>query len=477
MLITRRGLGAINPIFSTAANIPLVQGGQSQQGGSAGTYSEEHAGGFSITQFTWQQVVIESNPIRGASAAEWDAKLAYWRNAVATVAASSLAPCDPGALTDGGTSCYYGRYTPLVSWNPDDAPELLPPGVFAVYSVPFGVYEMQDGKFVRAFVPSAQQRRDMEWAVIHGSQVRLFGNASKQTRIDARFLDDGYVIAQLKKLVAPVGGNARELMARLSVDQMIAAVPDMMLFSINFLRNSIQPTPEERTSEGGFYAWIARGGFPLSKAVVTGQAPTSDAIGIQFCTGFECACPSGGANAGFPSCVPAGFNSSGVGSSPSEGSFHPYVRIPQDAVKSDVQLSLVHNDPSWITKFGNIGAKVMQEIAGAFCANQGFTQEYLQNQMKPKYIDAAGKACTKGAPGCKEVKPSSSVQGGVGVFNAGMKLWCDGWGAQNLPDPMQSLPPVAPPAPIGAPFLIPMWVVGVLGVLGGAAAAYSRRSS
>lgn len=467
MLITRRGLGAVNPFVTGAANTSLVQTG----GGGA---ASSHAGGFSITPHTWQEIVIESNPIRGMDGAQWNATLAAWRANVAA-AAAPLGGCDPAALTDGGTSCYYGRFTPIVSWNPLDPVELLPPGVFAVYGVPFGAYEIANGTFTRTAVPTSRQRRDLEWAVIHASQVRLFGNEDKQTRIDQRFLDDGLIADTLRRKQISLA-----TLPRLSVDAVIELVPDVMVFSINFERNPVQPTPSERTQEGGFYAWIARGGYPLSRAVVTGRVATSAPIGLQFCGGFECACPSSGANAGFPSCVPMGFTKSGVGEAkPGEGAFYPYVTIPQDAVRPDVQLSLVHDDPAWISKVGNIGQKVLNELFGVFCANQGFTKEKLASMMKERCVDASGKTCTKGAPGCVCTTPGSTQQASVGLFNAAMQMGCASWAKGNLPDPIVNLPPVAPPpASPEIPWYarIPWWLVSMGGLVAGAA-AFSRRST
>lgn len=462
-----RGLGATNPFVTQAANTSLVNTG----GGGA---ESSHAGGFSLTPHTWQEVVIESNPIRGMNAEQWNATLTNWRMAVA-VAAAPLGSCDPAAITDGGTSCYYGRYTPLASWNPLDPVDLLPPGVFAVYGVPFAAPEIQSGRFIRTLAPTPRQRRDLEWAVIRASQIRLFGHPDKQTRIDQRFLDDGLIWDVLRRQGLP-----KSVLPQLSVNAVAELVPDMMLFSINFERNPIQPTPTERTGEGGFYAWIARGGYPLSKDVVTGRVATDAAIGIQFCAGFECACPSTGANAGFPSCVPMGFNKSGVGTpSPGEGSFHPFVTIPQDRVRSDVQLSLVHDDPAWIAKVGNIGQKILDEVFSVFCANQDFTKEKLASMMKERCATAQGKPCNKGAPGCVCTSPSSTQQASVGAFNAVMQMGCESWAKGGLPDPITNLPPVAPPpSPEPPPWYtrIPLWAVALLGV-GAGAAAFSRRSS
>lgn len=469
-MLIRRGLGAVNPFVTGAANTALVQSG----GGGA---ASSHAGGFSITPHTWQQVVIESNPIRGMDGPQWESTLAAWRANVAA-AASVLGGCDPGALTDGGTSCYYGRFTPLVSWNPLDPVELLPPGIFSVYGVPFGAYEIQGGKFVRTTVPTSRQRRDMEWAVIHASQVHLFGNPSRQTRIDQRFLDDGLIMTALRRVYGFT--KAPALLPRLSVNAVIDLVPDVMLFSINFERNPVQPTPTERTDEGGFYAWVARGGYPLSRAVVTGRLATSAAIGLQFCGGFECACPSSGANAGFPSCVPMGFTKNGIGEAkPGEGAFHPYVTIPQDKVRSDVQLSLVHDDPAWISKVGNIGAKILNELFGVFCANQGFTQEKLTSMMKERCVNAQGKTCVKGTPGCVCTTPGATQQASVGLFNAAMQMGCASWAKGNLPDAIVNLPPVAPPPdPDAIPWYarVPWWAVSIGGLVVGAA-AFSRRST
>jgi hypothetical protein len=172
-----------------------------------------------------------------------------------------------------------------------------------------------------------------------------------------------------------------------------------------------------------------------------------------------------------------GFNKDGVGEPrPGEGSFHPYVTIPQDAVRADVQLSLVHDDPSWIAKVGNIGAKILNEIVGVFCANQGFVKEKLVAMVTERCTTADGKACTKGTPGCVCTKPTNTQQAGVGLFNGMMQKGCESWAGGNLPDPLQNLPPVAPPPVPPAPSKIPWWLVVSGGLVVGAA-AFSRRST
>src|SRR5262249_48265454 len=157
------GAGHFNP--NETANTALVR----DESGNSGGVQSSHAGGFSITQHTWQQVVMESNPLvairgGGLTQAQYDAAVVAWRSNVITAAAPP-GLCNRLAVTDGGTTCYYGVFTPLISWNPFDPVELLPPGVFAVYGVPFGAYEITEGKFIRTTVPTSVQRRQLEWAV------------------------------------------------------------------------------------------------------------------------------------------------------------------------------------------------------------------------------------------------------------------------------------------------------------------------
>lgn len=458
----------VNPAVTATANTGLYTNNGAASGG---TWSPEHAGGFSITQHHWLQVFDESNPgIRPGSGVDRATYLAAFNNAVRALTAQ-LPTCPAESLTDKGGSCYFGRFTPLTSWN--SRPEevgLLPPGVFALYAVPFGVHEMKDGRFTKTLVPSPQQRRELEWMVIIASQKRLFG--SHGTRFQNRPLfGEALIDSCIKKAIGQtaygvstgVPGFADKYKKGLSVDDVLSVCPDVMLFSINLTRNSLQPTPAERTGVNGWYNWIARGGYPLSRAIVTGQAPVSDPVGIQFCNGLLCSCPAAVAlcdgctpMTSFPSCVPAGLNKDGPGEARvGEGAFYPYIAIPQDAVKPDIQISLVHDDPSWIERFGNAAAGFMNKLFGFMCANQDYSKAYLESLNKPTYINAAGQPCTKDSPGCIEKAPSPTSTASTGIVNAYMSAVCATWNKSNLPDPLLSLPPVAPipvpPLPTTAP--------------------------
>lgn len=492
MLLFGLGSAASQAAMQSTYNTSLVHGG-------TGTVADpKHAGGFTIQQHTWDQVINEIYP---GWLSDYHFKtnisetlLIEWRERVRAKAAT-LPGCPAGSITDNGASCYFGRYTPLTTWNVNDPVEFLPPGVFAVYAIPFSADELKNGRFTRTLVPSPIQRRDAEWAIIRMSGARLFG---KPVPIVGRpvFGDTNGLIWKsinaFKKagsITFPGSGSTatitapqiRAIAEHPSVDQMLAMCPDIMLFSINFQRNPIQPTQAERTQADGWQSWLGRGGYPLSRAVVTGRSPTATgALGIQFCEGLSCACPST-ANNGFPSCKPAGFTRDGIGHASGEGAFHPYIAIPQDAVKPELQLTLVHDDPAWIQKIGLLGEKFMRLLGDAACANQGYTKQQMAAQAAAEQcVDAAKKPCAKGSPGCVCTKPSASQQGAQisanVIYDVAMAKFCPGWIMDGMPPPVlpdvDPNPPVPPPPSIFSK--IPWWLV-VLGGVGVGAYAFSRK--
>jgi len=343
-----------------------------QPGGTAPAVSTGGAPGYTINQHTHYQIFHELFPINdfcsapgtspvtcvrhinvadaGKYADEWRAKVR------AAAAASGMPQCPAGAVTDNGGSCYYGRAA-MGSYmeEADGSISLLPPGTFHTYGVIFGAPEYINGRFSKSFKPNATQRKQLEWAVIYRSAERILG-------------------LKASRALAPFGGKVSSE-GNPSVDQVMARVPEIALYWVNFDRNPIQPTPTERTQPGGWAAWIAKGGYPLSRDVLTGKASLSgNALGIEFCSSILCQCPTkqgtepGTGRAitigGFPSCVPMGFSGEGAAAG---SSFWPFLSVHQTVGDPTFDFTLMHDDKSWIEQLGVSLQSWMDKIVGGAC--------------------------------------------------------------------------------------------------------------
>jgi hypothetical protein len=374
------GLGLINPaLLSTTSGITALKTGAASTGAAPGYTIKQHTlyqvwremfppdfGWFSAKGVT-PVTMTGGTTDPAVSAARADA----WRAKVrAAAAASGMPQCPAGAVTDNGASCYYGRGAAgQYVEEADGKIQLLPPGTFHVDGVIFGVSDMVNGRFSKAFKPTATQRKLIEWSVIRRSAQRILGENATRA-------------------LAPFGGKVSSD-GNPSVDTVLARVPEIALFWVNFDRNPIQPTPTERTQPGGWKAWISRGGYPLSREVLTGKVSVSEgALGIEFCSSIMCQCPtsqgkeSGTGRAitvgGFPACVPMGFTKDGIGKAENEGSFWPYVAVHQGVNDPIFELTLVHDNPAWITKFGSAAHIWMDKLVGAACTAKQDSSPYAK---------------------------------------------------------------------------------------------------
>jgi hypothetical protein len=372
------GLGLNPALLQTTAGITALKSGTVAINPSA-------APGYSIKQHTLYQVWREQMPPDfgwfsemgvtpltrtggtndpAVSAARADAWRARLRAATAT-----LPECPPGAVTDNGASCYYGRaamgaYQEMA----DGSIQLMAPGTFHIYGVTFAVTDLKNGVFLKWVKPDATTRKRIEWAVIKRSIGRFFGDKAGRYNGAPPVIGDGMIKSALN-------------VSNPSVDNVMKAVPDIALYWVNFDRNPIQPTPTERTQPGGWASWIRRGGFPLSRAVLEGKVSLYDsAFGIEFCSSILCRCPTTQGKepgtgrtvtqGGLPSCVPMGFTKNGVGREEGSGSFFAFVKITETIGDPMVELKLVHNDPSWIAKIGMAGRDWMMKIVDTACSNE-----------------------------------------------------------------------------------------------------------
>lgn len=397
MLIATHGLGVLPMKLNVTAYSP---GGTT----TAPVMSTGGAPGYSITQHTHYQLFHEQFPINdwcsapgvspttcvrhiniadsGKYADEWRAKVR------AAAAASGMPQCPAGAVTDNGGSCYYGRAAMgAYLEEADKSISLLPPGTFHTYGVIFGAPEYVNGRFSKSFKPNATQRKYLEWAAIYRSAERILG--AKATR------------------ALPTYGGKVSSDGNPSVDQVLARVPEIALYWVNFDRNPLQPTPTERTQPGGWAAWIAKGGYPLSRDVLSGKASLSgNALGIEFCSSILCQCPTSMGKepgtgreiviGGFPSCVPMGFGGEGAAAG---SAFWPFLSVSQTVGDpAPFSFTLVHDDKSWIEQLGVSLQSWMDKLVGGACDAKAKANPYAAAMCALWGVGKALQASEGGTP-------------------------------------------------------------------------------
>jgi len=467
MLRSVNGLGAVMPASMAPVSSIVQQGGAAEHAG-------EHTGTITLKQHHFFQIYDEIHPGHRPGSKGYDELLANpnlrtdrWR-----AAAAGLPACPTESVTKHG--CYYTRYLPLTE-DLDGNASLMPPGSFEVYGVPFVASDLKDGMFRRTLRPSRTQRGRMEHAIIKASYERFFDEWTYARRyLFGR--DSGLILKSARAKSAAMGFTdlRRALLKqefKPSVNFMLDLVPDMMLFHPNFERNPIQPTPAERTGEGGWSSWLARGGYPISRALADGQIPISDPIAVQTCASLLCKCPNGG----LPSCVPAAFGKNGISESGHAG-FYPYIKVSTDVNDPWFSVALRHDDPSWIERVGNAGEWLMNKIMGVFCAAAPAAQQQLVMMTQEKCTTKAGDPCTKGAPGCTCVQPPAATTTSVALVNVAASQGCAAWVKETTPIPMPPppLPDPPPPPPPPPPAKIPWWAI-VAGGLTVGAIAFTRK--
>jgi hypothetical protein len=439
------GLGtlpALNPAMRASANLP----GAANAGVSTGK-----APGFGLDQWTYRRLYEDVFGPPNQTAEQGKAAADYTRARKAALA-TGLPSC-PAESVDkarhGYQTCYGARVDPTVGgWKPNEPLGLLLPGTFSMYGALFTPDDLKGGRFTKTVVPDEVGRREAEWGLIRGSLRRLHGGSfdNKITNPNARVLvggDDGLIMQGLRVKYAPSASAAliNKLALKLSVQQVLDAVPDMTLFAVNLRRNPVQPTPAQRTGEGGWAAWLAAGGYPLSRSVLAGQKPVSYGVVIQFCEGLLCRCPTSGQ----PACVPQVFNKKGVGPSDDGVSWFPFIGLSPDVGNPAITVTLVYDDPAWITKYGTkLGRAIFDTIGELLCGNQPAAQAQIQKMAAELCVTSTGQPCTKGTPGCVCTKPPAVAQASVAAAQGITAKWCSTWQKDQQP---RVYPPVVPPPP------------------------------
>jgi hypothetical protein len=370
--------------------------------------------------------------------------------------APTLPACPESSLgTDG--DCY--SQTP----HPSLPSMTLPPGSFEYFGVVFHVSEIQaGGRFEKNFfVPDANQKLLMDAALLEASH-----------RVYASYDDISFSVK--------AASQNRPDDFRTAVD--------------GFALNPVQPTEEEMTTGGGYARWRARGGYPLSLEILRGAKRVNE-TGVSFpiCASIKCACPQDNAKydawrgvgyiapdqqvVQWPRCIGGVISAkglqTGIGTDPI--SWDVFIAI-DESNPSQYSMHLVAQKDSWVEKVGEFMAEQLQKLAGVFCAAAPSVKEQLTTSVSEKCVDKQQKSCTKGAPGCTCVKPTTSAQVGVHAFNAWASYWCGAWMQENTA-PMHEEPmPQVPPEMQAAPSM-PWWQWGLVaaGGVGVGAMLFNRR--
>lgn len=391
---------------------------------------------------TWSQLEAE----RKAQALEIGTRDGLFMRGVAATMNVMCPPSSIGVV--GGKGCYNG--------GPSNPTELVP-GAFQMLGVPFNVGEIglsKTSRFDRTFTPNTEQRLQIEYAVAARSREVA------QSVIEAAVArESGSTSASVIKGIAK----------KLSINQVRSLVPDLVMSAFNLSILPPPPTASEMSSEGGYAAWISRGGWPIYTPVIHGQAQVwGELVSPLPCASISCRC---GADP-WPACIKMGLPGD------EHGGWNVFIAIDQ-AAPWTFHMGIAHQDPGWITKVGNTLAEYMTKLGNVFCSGQPVIKSQMASVLTEKCVDKNGKPCTKGAAGCTCIKPSAATTGSVGLANFVASKWCAGWAAEQVVyDPSTAIPPTPdqpalPPSFINA-LPIPLWVIGALGVLGGAV-WFSRR--
>lgn len=361
-------------------------------------------------------------------------KAYYARELLAVKAwATSLAPCPPEAV----------EQLKRMGQAPTTMAATIP-GTFEVYGVPFNIAEpgvTKSPRFERIYTPNNEQRILIEGAIINRSNA-LFDAALAQALAE-RYGSQAAPIVRAKMAVQ----MALDLMPRWKL-----AVPGMAI-------SSALPKPDELTGEGGFARWIKRG-FMISLDVAEGKTPLSDTRLSPMAKASN-TCLIDGQPWHFMARVSV---DGGDNPNLATGSFEWYAKIEPNG---QARLIGVHDDPSWLQKFGAGAAALMIKLGTVFCTAQPAVQAQMQSSVAEKCVDSSGKPCTKGTPGCNCIAPSAATQGGVGLWNFMAGKMCQGWMAEYAQNPNLPLPHIPDPPPVE---IKPAWTKFVPWILGGLAA-------
>lgn len=461
MLLARGGLGETIKVNAVRPADAAARPGTVSTGDTAPF--------FAIKQHTWAQIdELARNPPYSSQAYKDDL----------AITAAGLPICSPESVSKDGKSCWGQN---AFAWDGPGTGGLIPPGSFSFHGILISADQTQGGRFNKVFSPTPFQRQTIEVVMIRESQKEILG------RHGIRLPEYRPIIGEVSGPL--IGGNsgsmidalrnrvgwlqqrtADEWASKASVQAVMALVPDIALYWINFERNPIQPTALEMTSEGGWASWIRRGGYPLSRKLLSGQKAFSENMQLGVVAGPACVCPTNGdIVAPFAGLTKNGFRFADGSEAKESITWNSYISIYQDVTNPMFEVSLYWEDKAWITKLGERAADFMQTLGNLLCDVSPVVKQQMSYSVAEKCANVAtGKTCKKGEANCKCISPPSYVQGGVTAFNAAMGLWCPAWKSSTANQPQPQPAPQTPPPEI--PSWKPPWwaIIGGGLIIGGA---------
>lgn len=231
------------------------------------------------------------------------------------------------------------------------------PGIFTFYNVPFFVGEViNNGEFARNFTPSDDQRIFIEYAIIQTS-AKSINDAI--TNAATAMSSAGSVSTGVASTIGRQTVNS--IITQLSIQDAQKLVPDFQYNRPGFHNLPIQPTAAELTNSGGYNAWLARGGFPISEQVAAGHVAIGGGY-ISVNTVMPCDCGNGYIGKIMGLLTDTGVQ---VGGNSDNSWWQARAAVSTDG--SSIYLQLNHEDPTWWQRVGDALLGAFDFIAKLAC--------------------------------------------------------------------------------------------------------------
>jgi hypothetical protein len=303
---------------------------------------------------------------------------------------------------------------------------MYPLGTFIVLGVPFNVQEhyaeIQDHHVTQSFVPDQDQRLRIVKALIDSSMsnpnLALYAGAG-------RFSTPPSIVSVMQHM------------------------PEMTLLDEGTGTTPLQPTDDEFNKDGGYDAWVARGGFFFDTNLTRGKKPFTESQRLWGQAYCRC------------------------GTDPAmqlvNGSGQPW-EFTIDTTKPTWILKGEPKDRSAAQAILGTLASIMKALSEAICAAVSANQlpAIEQRLTSELCVDVTtNQSCKKGASSsCICTKPSNAQQAAMGTFNFAAQQICarQDWSTPPIVKPPGGTPQIfAPPAP-----KIPWWLIVLASGVGGA---------
>ncbi len=327
---------------------------------------------------------------------------------------------------------------------------LYPLGVTAALGVPFSITEIKgQSSIAREYTPDYDQRFEADFAIYATSQAllaELFGRSlATGTDLYRDLVDPSRGIAK----IANDKFGSRSIRDAMISGEWTYNLPEFGL-------NPIPPTSDEITQPGGLKAYYARGGYLINFAATRGQVAIGK-LGLRFATGYIL-CDG----------IPAPMLD--------RVSALPYFAFV--SIGPSYTLTLKESELGLAQKSISVVAKVMGVIQSIICSNQNAMQIANGALLADACVDANGKPCTKGKPGCYCTPTPARQKDAVALGEKLVGMWCARAQTPDVPiDPGFKPPPsdlFNPPPPTDASSTVPWWLVVGIGLTTGAA-IFSKR--